>query len=133
MNSKQVLGGGVLTGLVFYVVSLIVLGVFKFLPVIPLSIAVPSERLGRGWQIEHLVVSLVIGILWAVGYAIYGKSRPGGWLYGWVIYMATLLPTFAVHLIIAESGVRSGIFYGALLALIGALLGGKVVSLIVKR
>lgn len=133
MNSKQVWGGGVLAGLVFYVISLIVWAVFRFLPVIPLALAVPSDHLGRGWQVEHLIVSIVIGILWAAGYMVYGKSRPGGWLYGWVVYVVAILPTFVVQFIMVEPAVRSSVFYGAFLAFIGALLGGKVVSLIVKR
>ena len=132
MNSKQVIGGGVLAGFVFYVISLAVWALFKFLPVVPLSIAVPSSRLGSGWQVEHLLISIVIGILWAVGYAVYGKARPGGWLYGLILYLVAVFPAFILHFATALDG-RSGVFYGAFLSLIGALLGGKVISLVAKK
>lgn len=132
MNSKQVLGGGVLAGLVFYVISLLVWALFKFLPVVPLAIAVPSLRLGSGWQVEHLLMSILIGILWAVGYAVYGKMRPGGWLYGLMVYAVAVFPVFILHFATAAEG-RSSILYGAILSLIGALLGGKVISMVVKR
>jgi|GEM_PF-4202485 len=132
MTSGKVIGGGLLAGIVFYVLSMIVWALFKFLPVIPFSIALPSQGLMAGWQIEHLVVSLVAGILWAVGYTVYGKARPGGWLYGLVIFVAGILPAFIASFVV-NGPVRSAIAYGALVSLIGALLGGKAISLVVRK
>lgn len=131
MNTSKIIGGGLLAGVVFYALSLIVWALFKFLPVVPLTIAVPVEGLGRGWQIEHLVVSLVTGILFAIGYGVYGKARAGGWLYGGVIFVAAILPGFIAHFVINPEA-RSIVAYGAVVALVGALIGGKAVSAVIK-
>lgn len=132
MTSGKVIGGGVLAGLVFYALSMIMWALFKFLPVIPFSLAVPKEGLMRGWQIEHLAMSLVAGILWAVGYAVYGKTRPGGWLYGFIVFIVALLPSFIANFVL-NGPVRSVIAYGALTSLIGALLGGKVIASVMRQ
>lgn len=131
MNTSRIIGGGLLAGVVFYALSLIVWALFKFLPVVPLSVAIPAEGLGRGWQIEHLVVSLVTGILFAIGYGVYGKARAGGWLYGGVIFVAAIAPGFIAHFVINPEA-RSIAVYGAIVSLLGALLGGKAVAMTAK-
>ncbi len=132
MSSKKIVAGGLCAGLVFYGLSLLIWVLFKFLPIVPLAIAVPSQGLSAGWYIEHLLVSLFIGLLWGFGYAVYGKTRPGGWLYGASMYMVGLLPAFVANFVIAPP-MRSVIFYGALVGLIGALLGGRTLAVIIKR
>ncbi len=132
MSSKKIVAGGLCAGLVFYALSLVVWALFKFLPIVPLAVAVPPQGLSGGWYIEHLLVSLFIGLLWGFGYAVYGKLRPGGWLYGVTMYAVGLLPAFAANFVIAPE-VRSVIFYGALVGLIGALLGGRTLAAIIKR
>lgn len=137
MNIKRVITAGLAAGATFYVVSLVVWGLLKFLPVIPLAIAIPPVGLGQGWWIYHLLVSVFIGIMWAVGYSVYGKGRAGGWLYGATVYIVGSLPAFVTHFLIAptipDAPVRSLIVYGAIVSLIGALLGGRVISLLIKR
>lgn len=132
MNTGRLIGGGIVAGGVFYLLSLGVWAVLKFLPVVPLPIAIPPQGLGAGWQVQHLVASLVIGLFWAVGYGIYGKARAGGWLYGLIMFVAILLPTFAVNFFVNPAA-RSLIAYGAVVSLVGALLGGKSVAWIAQR
>ncbi len=132
MNSKKIIAGGVLAGLLFYALSLLVWGLFKFLPIVPLSIGLPVAALRSGWPVVHLLVSLGIGILWSIGYGIYGGKRPGGWLYGATVYLIALLPAFAVSFMTAGSA-SNVVVYGAVVSLIAALLGGKLISLVVKR
>ena len=132
MHSKKIIGGGVLAGILFYALSLLVWALFKFLPIVPLSIALPSSALATGWQVVHLAVSLGIGILWSIGYWIYGTTRPGGWLYGITVYLVAFFPTFVVSFITAGP-VRSVLIYGAIVSLVASLLEGKVIALIVRR
>lgn len=132
MNSKTIIVGGVLAGLVFYAISLIVWALFKFLPIVPLAIAVPSAGLSTGWYGWHLLVSLFVGLMWGVGYAVYGKVRAGGWLYGLTVYAVGLLPAFVANFVIAPQ-LRAVIFYGALVGLIGALLAGRTIAAVVRR
>lgn len=132
MTIKNIIKGGIAAGLIFYGISVIIWALFKFLPIVPLSIAIPAQGLGQGWLVEHLAVSLLIGLVWAIGYAIYGVKRQGGWLYGAVIYLTGSLPTFIVYLVISAP-LRSMIFYGAIISLVGALLGGKVIALMFSR
>ena len=132
MHSKKIIGGGVVAGLLFYALSLLVWALLKFLPIVPLSIALPLQALTTGWQVVHLAVSLGIGMLWSIGYGVYGTTRPGGWLYGITIYLVAFFPAFVVSFITAGP-VRSVLIYGAIVSLVASLLGGKVISLIVKR
>lgn len=132
MSSKKIVIGGLVAGLVFYAISLVVWGIFKFLPIVPLAIALPPQGLSAGWYVEHLLVSLFIGLLWGFGYAVYGKARPGGWLYGANMYMVGLLPAFVANFIITPQ-VRSVVVYGAFIGLISALLAGKTISVIARR
>lgn len=132
MTSKKIITAGIGAGIVFYVVSLVVWGLFKFLPVVPLPLALQQQGLQSGWLIEHLLVSLFIGLLWGYGYSVYGKVRAGGWLYGGTIYLVGLLPVFVAQFIILAP-IRMLTVYGAVISLIGALLAGKVISLIAKK
>ncbi|KKU13797.1 MAG: hypothetical protein UX17_C0008G0002 [Parcubacteria group bacterium GW2011_GWC2_45_7] len=132
MNNKKILGAGLVVGLLFYVISLLIWGLSKFLPVVPLAIAIPNTALLPGWQIEHLLVSLFIGIMWAIGFAVYGVKRDSGWLYGVIVYLVGTLPAFAVYFITTAQW-RPIILYGALVSFIGALLGGKVMSILTAR
>ncbi len=132
MNSKKIIGGGILAGVLFYAVSLLVWALMKFLPIVPLSIGIPSAALSSGWQVVHLAVSLGIGILWSIGYGIYGATRPSGWLYGATVYVVAVLPAFAINFMTAGPA-RDVIVYGAIVSFIAALLGGKLISLVVKR
>lgn len=132
MTSKRIIVGGLFAGIAFYLISLIIWALFKFLPVIPFSIAIPEAGLQSGWKIEHLLVSLFIGLMWGFGYMIYGKARSGGLLYGATIYLVGLLPAFVAHFVISADA-RMAIVYGAIASLAGALLGGKVIALIAKR
>lgn len=131
MTIKNIIKAGVLAGLIFYAISVIIWALFKFLPIVPLSIAIPAQGLGQGWLVEHLAVSLFIGLTWAVGYAIYGIKRQGGWLYGAIIYLTGSFPAFVVYLVISAP-LRSMIFYGAIISLVGALLGGKAIAMMHK-
>jgi hypothetical protein len=132
MKSKNIVIGGFLSGAVFYIISLLTWALFKFLPIIPLSIAVPESGLQQGWALVHLIVSVLIGFIWVWGYVVYGMKRPGGWLYGSVMYLVGTLPAFIVHFMM-NAPLRGIIFYGAVISFIGALLGGRVISSIVKR
>lgn len=132
MKPRSVVLGGVLAGVAFYAISLLVWALFKFLPIIPLPISVPSQGLGWGWQAEHLLVSIVIGLLWAAGYALYGKMRPGGWLYGFMVYLIGAFPAFLAYMLIAPPP-RSVIVYGALVSFIGALFGGKIIAAVSRK
>ena len=132
MKASKIIGGGVLAGVVFYALSMIVWALFKFLPIVPLPLAITQQGLGQGWQIIHLLVSLFVGIMWAIGYAVYGRAREGGWLYGLVVFIVGLLPAFTANFIIAPD-LRAGVVYGAIVALIGALLGGKAIAMVMKR
>ena len=132
MNSGKIIGGGVAAGVVFYLLSLAVWGIFKFLPVIPLPLAIPTEGLMKGWQIEHLAVSLAAGILWAVGYAVYGKARQGGWLYGALIFLVGVFPAFLANFVV-NVPMRNAIVYGAIVSFVGALLGGKVIATVARK
>lgn len=132
MNSKKIIGGGVLAGLLFYALSILVWSLLKFLPIVPLSIALPASALTTGWQVVHLVVSLGIGILWSIGYGIYGAARPGGWLYGITVYLVALFPAFVIGFMTAGP-VRTVLVYGAIVSLVAALLGGKLISLVIRR
>lgn len=132
MNIKKIMSAGVLAGLVFYAVSMIIWGLFKVLPVVPLIVTMRSQGLGHLWQAEHLAVSLAIGVIWAIGYALIGKGAlAGGWLYGWVLYLTGTVPLLGIYLLIAPAD-RTLNAYGAVVALIGALLGGKAIALVAK-
>jgi len=132
MNSKKIIGGGIIAGLLFYALSMLVWTLLKFLPIVPLPIALPSHALTAGWPVVHLAVSLAIGIFWSIGYGIYGTTRPGGWLYGATVYLVAVLPAFAINFMTAGP-VRDVLVYGAIVSFIAALLGGKLISLVVKR
>lgn len=120
-----------MAGVVFYLVSLLVWVRFKFLVVVPLAVAIPKEGLVQGWQVQHLVVSLVVGVLWGIGYAVYGKQRAGGWLYGFMVFLLGTLPALAAYAV-ANPQARLLIAYNAIISLIGALLGGRALTLVAK-
>ena len=127
MNLQKYIGAGLLAGIIFYVLSL---GIWKwlgFLPVVPLAIAIPGGNLGSNWPVVHGVVSLLTGLLWTAGYAVYGKARPGGWQYGIVMYVVATVPAVLVGLVLA-SGARSVITYSAIVSLVGTLLAGKTIE-----
>ena len=132
MKTSKIVSGGLVAGVVFYALSMLVLALFKFLPVVPLSIAIPAQGLGRGWQFEHLLVSLFIGLLWGVGYLVYGVRRPGGWLYGATLYMVGSFPAFVTQFIITPP-LRGIIFYGAVVSLVSALIGGWIIAAMAKK
>ena len=132
MTGTRIIGGGILAGAIFYALSLTVWALFKFLPIVPVAIAVPPEGLRALWPAVHLFVSLFVGLMWALGYAVYGRVRPGGWLYGGTIYLVGLLPTFVAHFVVSAP-FRSVVVYGAIVSLIGALLGGKVIEMVGKK
>ena len=131
MNWKKTIGAGLLAGLLFYVLSLVVWVRFKFLVVVPLAVALPKEGLLAGWQVQHLVVSLVVGVLWAVGYGIYGTRRTGGWLYGLMVFLLGTAPALVTYAVINPQA-RLLILYNAVISLIGALLGGRIIALVAK-
>lgn len=132
MNTSKVIIGGVVSGLIFYGISIAIWGAFKFLPIVPLSIAISADGLQTGWQVEHLMVSLFVGLMWAVGYAVYGRAKASGWQYGIVIFAVGSLPAFVANFVIAPAA-RSMIVYGGIIALVSALLAGKAIALIVKK
>ncbi|OGL64621.1 hypothetical protein A3B21_02730 [Candidatus Uhrbacteria bacterium RIFCSPLOWO2_01_FULL_47_24] len=132
MKTSKILSGGIIAGVAFYALSMLIWALFKFLPVVPLSIAIPAQGLGRGWQIEHFLVSLFIGVMWGFGYLIYGTRRASGWLYGATLFIVGSLPSFVTYFIISPP-LRSIIFYGAIISFIGALLGGKIIAAMAKK
>lgn len=132
MNGTKVIGGGLLAGIIFYALSLLVWALLKFLPVVPLAIAIPLDGLGKGWPLLHFLVLLAAGLAFAGGYAVYGKTREGGWLYGAMMFVVGILPAFVANFVLAPAA-RSVIVYGAVVSFIGALLAGKALSLVMKK
>ena len=132
MNGTKIISGGILAGIIFYALSLLVWALLKVLPVVPLSIAVPADGLGKGWQLMHLLVLLFAGLTWSLGYAVYGRAREGGWLYGAMMFTVGVLPAFVANFVLAPEA-RTMIFYGAVVSFIGALLAGKAVSLVMRK
>lgn len=132
MSGTKIIGGGILAGLIFYALSLLIWAMLKFLPVVPFAISVPIDGLGKGWQGLHLIVLVVAGLAWAIGYAVYGKNGDSGWRYGAVMFLVGVLPAFVANFVLAPAS-RIMIIYGVIVSFIGALLAGKALSLVMKK
>ena len=128
MNSKKIVLAGLVVGVIFYALSLAIWWLFKFLPVVPTPVIILNQGLQVGWMVEHLVVSLFVGLLWGVGYMV----CKGDYQYGVVIYVAGFLPTFVIQSVVFAD-VRMFMIYGAIVSLVAVLIADKVFSLIVKN
>lgn len=135
MNIKKMVTAGLASGVIFYALSLIVWWLFQFLPVTPTPVVILNKGLQQGWMVEHLIVSLFVGLLWMIGYAICRSSEKlhlGGSIYGMVIYVAGILPAFIIQFIVFTE-LRALMVYGAIVSLIAVLLSGKIISFISTR